>query len=170
VCAKDLFLLARKAPQWDMASSFTKFLDHTQRRATFGRTSLDEWSARRRDLYLTTRNIHNRQTSMPPGGFRTHSLCRREAAELRIRPRGQWVRLRAKVVAAKTNGYYLGTHRCEQDIHRHKYRGADKSLARPWKEASYSDQDWQHHTKTCGAQTTAIYCCCLCNISLGMVL
>jgi hypothetical protein len=28
-------------------------------------TPLDEWSARRRDLYLTTHNIHN----MPPVGF-----------------------------------------------------------------------------------------------------
>ena len=45
------------------------FLDHTQRRTTVGRTPLDEWSARRRDLYLTTHNTHNRQTSMPPVGF-----------------------------------------------------------------------------------------------------
>jgi hypothetical protein len=45
------------------------FLDHTQRRTTVGRTPLDEWSARRRSLYLTTHNIHNRQTSMPPVGF-----------------------------------------------------------------------------------------------------
>ena len=45
------------------------FLDHTQRRTTVGRTPLDEWSARRRDLYLTTQNNHNRQTSMPPVGF-----------------------------------------------------------------------------------------------------
>jgi hypothetical protein len=37
--------------------------------ATLGRTSLDEWSARRRDLYLTTHNTHKRQTSMPPVGF-----------------------------------------------------------------------------------------------------
>ena len=44
----------RDSPQWTMASSFTRFLDHTQRRTTFGRTPLDEWSARRRDLYLTT--------------------------------------------------------------------------------------------------------------------
>jgi hypothetical protein len=29
-------------PQWDRASSFTKFLDHTQRRSTVGRTPLDE--------------------------------------------------------------------------------------------------------------------------------
>ena len=42
---------------------------HTQRRTTVGRTPLDEWSARRRDLYLTTQNTHNRQTSMPPVGF-----------------------------------------------------------------------------------------------------
>ena len=45
------------------------FLDHTQRRTTVGRTSLDEWSARRRDLYLTTPNTLNRQISMPPVGF-----------------------------------------------------------------------------------------------------
>ena len=51
------------------ASSFVSFLDHTQRRTTVGRTTLDEWSARRRDLYLTTHNTHNRQTSMPPVGF-----------------------------------------------------------------------------------------------------
>ena len=28
--------------QWAMATSFTKFLDHTQRRITVGRTALDE--------------------------------------------------------------------------------------------------------------------------------
>jgi hypothetical protein len=47
---------------------FTRFLYHT-RRATAGRTPLDEWSPRRRYLYLTTHNTHNRQTSMPPVGF-----------------------------------------------------------------------------------------------------
>ena len=43
--------------------------DHIQRRATVGRTPLNEWSVRRRDLYLTTHNTHNRQTSMPRVGF-----------------------------------------------------------------------------------------------------
>ena len=52
-----------------MASSCLRFLDHTQRRITVGRTLLDEWSARRRDLYLTTHNKHNRQTSTPPVGL-----------------------------------------------------------------------------------------------------
>jgi hypothetical protein len=46
---------------------FTIILRHT----TLGRTPLDERSARRRDLYLTTHNTHNRQTSMPPAGFET---------------------------------------------------------------------------------------------------
>ena len=45
------------------------FLDHTQGRTTVGRTPLDEWSARPRDLYLTTHDTHNRQISMPPVGF-----------------------------------------------------------------------------------------------------
>jgi hypothetical protein len=45
------------------------FLDHTQRRSTVGRTPLDERSARRRDLYMTTHDTHNRQISMPPVGF-----------------------------------------------------------------------------------------------------
>jgi hypothetical protein len=38
-----------------------RFLDHTQRRATVGRTPLDEWLARRRDLYQTAHNTHNRK-------------------------------------------------------------------------------------------------------------
>jgi hypothetical protein len=35
------------------------FLDHTQRHTTVGRTPLDEWSARRRHLYLKTHDTHN---------------------------------------------------------------------------------------------------------------
>ena len=60
----------RDSPQWARAFSFTRFLDHTHRRTTVGRIPLDEWSARRRDLYLTTHNTHNRQNSMPPVGFK----------------------------------------------------------------------------------------------------
>ena len=75
-----------------MASSFLRFLDHTQRRTTVGRTPLDEWSARRRDLYLKTHNTHNRQISMPPSGIRTHDLSRRATADLHLRLRGHWDR------------------------------------------------------------------------------
>ena len=52
-----------------MEHPFLMFLGHTQRRTTVGRAPLDERSARRRDLYLTTHSTHNRQTSIPPAGF-----------------------------------------------------------------------------------------------------
>jgi len=45
--------------------SFTIAPRHT----TFNRIPLDEWSDRRRELYLTTSDTHKRQTSMPPAGF-----------------------------------------------------------------------------------------------------
>ena len=45
-----LFIFWHNSPHWARASSFTRFLDHTQRRTTVGRTPLDEWSARCRDL------------------------------------------------------------------------------------------------------------------------
>jgi len=56
---------------WPLPHSrgFLWFLDHTQRHTAVGRTPLDERSARRRDLYLTTHNTYNRQTSMPPVGL-----------------------------------------------------------------------------------------------------
>ena len=62
-------LFLHNSPRWARTSSFLRFLDHTQRRTTVGRTPLDEGSARRRGLSLTTHNTHNRQTSMPPVGF-----------------------------------------------------------------------------------------------------
>ena len=80
--------------RWAITSSFMRFLYHAQRRTTVGRTPLDEWSARRRDLYLPTRNTHNRQTSMPPGGIRTHNIGWRAAGDLRLRRRGQCDRLK----------------------------------------------------------------------------
>jgi hypothetical protein len=61
----------------------------TFRHTTLCRTSLDEWSDRRTDLYLTAHNTHNRQKSMPPAVFepaipasersQTHALDRAAA-------------------------------------------------------------------------------------------
>ena len=85
------FFCCRVATQrgsWPPHSS--GFLDHTQRSTTVGRPPLDEWSACRRDLYLTT---HSQQTNIHvPGGIRTHDLSRRAAADLRLRPHGYWDR------------------------------------------------------------------------------
>jgi hypothetical protein len=80
------------SPQWGRTSSFTRFLDHTQQRTTVGRTPLDKWSARRRDLYPTTLNTHNRQTSMPPVAFESTMSAARADAHLHLRPRGHWDR------------------------------------------------------------------------------
>jgi hypothetical protein len=65
-----------------LGASRTHSFRHTPR----DRTPLDEYPARRRDLYLTTNNTHNRQTSMPPARFeptipesewpKTHALDR----------------------------------------------------------------------------------------------
>jgi hypothetical protein len=49
-----LFFFWLCSTAWAMASSSTRFLDRTQRRVTVDRTPLDEWSALRRDLYMTT--------------------------------------------------------------------------------------------------------------------
>jgi hypothetical protein len=53
------------SPAEAMASSFTRFVDLIQRRATVGKTPFDEWLVRRRDIHLTTHttNIHT------PGGI-----------------------------------------------------------------------------------------------------
>ena len=74
-----------------MERLFLMFLDPTQRRSTVGRTPLDEWSARRSDLYLTTHDTHNRQISMPPVGFEpTISAGERPQAVRLLR---SWVRI-----------------------------------------------------------------------------
>ena len=74
-----------------MEHLFLMFLDHTQRRNTVGRTPLEERSARRRDLYLTTHDTHNRQISMPTVGFEpTISADKRSQAARLLR---SWVRI-----------------------------------------------------------------------------
>jgi len=70
---------------------FLMFLDHTQRRSTVGRTPLDEWSARRRDLYLTTHDTHNRQISMPPVGFEPKISAGKQPQAARLLR--SWVRI-----------------------------------------------------------------------------
>ena len=51
---------------------------------TVGRNLLDEWSVRRRDLYLTTHNTHKRQTSTSSAEFEP---SKRAATEPHPRPR-----------------------------------------------------------------------------------
>jgi hypothetical protein len=85
-----LLLLASATHLRVLASSVLRFLDHTQWHNTVGRTPLDEWSARRRDVYLTTRTTLT-SDSHALGGIRTRP-CRRVAAGPRLRPLGRWDR------------------------------------------------------------------------------
>jgi len=58
----------------------------TNPQTTLGRTPLDEWSARRRDLYLTIHNTHKGYTSMPPAGFEAAILAKARPSGLAWRP------------------------------------------------------------------------------------
>ena len=69
------------------------------RHTTLDRTLLDELSARRRDLYLTIHNTHNRQTFMLPVGFKTQKPSMRGAAEPCLRTRGHWDRRGQNLIA-----------------------------------------------------------------------
>jgi hypothetical protein len=75
-----------------MASSFLKFLDHTQRRTTVGRISSGRViSSSQRPLPDNTQ--HSQQTNIYAlDGIRTHDVSKRAAADLRLRPRRYWDR------------------------------------------------------------------------------
>jgi len=79
--------LARQSPVGQGLFIKKASRSHPVRHASLGRTPLDEWSVRRRDLYLTTHNTHTSQKSMPSGGIRTHNHSRRAAADLRLTAR-----------------------------------------------------------------------------------
>jgi hypothetical protein len=68
VAALSIFSNGATAPSGPGSPHYRGFTI-TFRHTTLGRNPLDEWSARRRDLYLTTHNTDKRQTSMPSAGF-----------------------------------------------------------------------------------------------------
>jgi len=53
-------------PRWARVYSLSRLHDHIQPHPV-GRTPMDEWLGRCRDLFLTTHNTCYRQTSMPLG-------------------------------------------------------------------------------------------------------
>jgi hypothetical protein len=74
---------ASSCPGSHQYRGFTMTLRHT----TFGRTPLDEWSARRRDFYVTTQHSQERDIHVP-GGIRTRNPSKRMVEGPRFRPRG----------------------------------------------------------------------------------
>jgi hypothetical protein len=88
--------LWRCGPTRVMPSSYVRFLDHTQRRTTVDKTPLDEWSARRRDLYLTTYNTHKASSF---SRFLDHTQRRTTVDRI---PLDEW--------SARRRDLYLTTH------------------------------------------------------------
>jgi hypothetical protein len=60
-------------------------LSHSFRNTTIGRTPLDEWSARRRNLYLTIHNTQKTATSYASDWIRIHNPNQRAASDTNIR-------------------------------------------------------------------------------------
>ena len=65
----DFFSHGAKTPSEAWHPNCRDFTITFNGHTTLGRTLLDEWSAPRIDLYLTTHNTHKRQASMPPAGL-----------------------------------------------------------------------------------------------------
>ena len=80
------FLPRRSSPTEPRPPHYRGFMT-TLRHTTLGRTPLDEWSARRRGLHLTTQNTHNRQTFLSRRDSNPQS-SKRAAVDPRLRPRG----------------------------------------------------------------------------------
>ena len=88
-CLSDIFFSWLDSHTRAEAPSLLTFRDH--RHTTFGKTPLDQWSARRRGFYLTTQNTPKRHPC--PGEIRTRNPSNETAAHPRLRPRGHRDRL-----------------------------------------------------------------------------
>jgi hypothetical protein len=78
----DIFFLWCNNPSLAYAASLLRFRDHTQlRHTTFGRTPLDEGSARRGDLYLIKQNISQKTDIHASSGIQTRNPSKREASK-----------------------------------------------------------------------------------------
>ena len=64
----------------------------TLRHITLGRTALEEWSARHRDLYLTAHTKHTGERHSYTDGNRTRNPSKRAAADPCLIPLGHWDR------------------------------------------------------------------------------
>jgi hypothetical protein len=82
----------RTAPSWPRHLHYLGFTI-TPRHITLGKIPLDEWSAGRRDLYLTIHNTHNRQISMPPAAPKSQQASGSRPTPQTARPLGPATKL-----------------------------------------------------------------------------
>ena len=86
-------------------------LPHTVTHTTLGKTPLDDWSAQRKDLYMTTHSIHKIYIHAP-GAIRTRNPSKRTAANPRFRPRDQRNPPDCTIVTVISN------YNCENNVRR----------------------------------------------------
>ena len=108
----------------------------TLRRTTFARTSLDGWSARQTDLYLTTHNTHNRHVCHR----RNSNPHSQQASDRRPTPYTAWTLESAQRLLWSSVKWYSKTRSGKSN-----YRGADKSLARPGRKHATATEDFDVH-------------------------
>ena len=124
------------------AVSLLRFLNHTQWHVIVGWTPLDEGSAHRRDVYLTTltRDKHPR-----PGGIRTSNPSKRVAADPRLRPLGHWdwlfSRFSLQIRTDKVN-FSRELWRATSSVVKRFNRGLYRSNRLHLKPASWHDMTW----------------------------
>jgi len=79
------------------------------RHATLVRTPLDKWSARRRDLYMTTHNNHKRHPC--PGWIQTRYSSKRAAADPHLLLRGNWDRQNCFITTSRYQTWFANAIR-----------------------------------------------------------
>jgi len=103
--------------------------------------SPEEWLVRRRDLYLTTNNTHNRQTSKPPAGFDTTIPADERPRNDALDPTAAFIGLLPRVQLiiqqwpSHSNPYSLAvrvTYHCVQWIHKQRCVWDSTVLSSDW--------------------------------------
>jgi len=92
VCSVLICFHCTTAPSRPVPPHYRSF-SITVRHITLGRTPLDGWLARRKDLFRTEHNTQKIETAMFSEGFETRNPTKRTVADPRISQRGQWCRL-----------------------------------------------------------------------------
>jgi hypothetical protein len=92
---------------WAKAFSLSRNEDHTQTHHTLGRTTVGEWSARRRDLYLPTLNKHYRYPC-PPMQFEPAIPASERPQTYVLRRRGHCDRLKTASVIPLVQTIFCG--------------------------------------------------------------
>ena len=101
------FMKQQRPPPSEWASDSSLSRPHDHRHSTLGKTPLYMWSARRRDLYLTTYDTHKRQTFMPPAGFESAMPARERPETHALDCEATWIGLHCVYITSITSYFWV---------------------------------------------------------------